>query len=177
MSLKPEFHSMLDVVVSCSGKIAVRRKKKSANYFLRMLKIIADCKIPFLKGVLEPYSQIKYLSGALISRKDVKSADALIVRTRTLCNAELLDGTGVKFIATATIGHDHIDKDYCTQNGIGWANAPGCNADSVVQYMASALAMILRHTGKSFKEITIGIVGAGNVGHRFAKLCLSLIHI
>ena len=139
-----------------------------------MLKIIADDKIPFLKGILEPYAQIEYLPGTHITLKDLKSADALIVRTRTQCNAGLLEGTKVRFIASATIGHDHIDKDYCIQNNISWVNAPGCNAESVVQYMTSALAMILRQTGKSFKEITIGIVGAGNVGHRLAKLSATL---
>lgn len=139
-----------------------------------MLKIVADHKIPFLQGALEPFAKVEYLPGASISRHHLLGADAIVVRTRTQCNAGLLEGTKVRFIASATIGHDHIDKDYCIQKNISCVNAPGCNADSVVQYMASALAMILRQTGKSFKEITIGIVGAGNVGHRFAKLCSTL---
>ena len=139
-----------------------------------MLKIVADHKIPFLQGALEPFAKVEYLPGASISRHHLLDADALVVRTRTECDAGLLEGTKVRFIASATIGHDHIDKDYCIQKNISWVNAPGCNADSVVQYMASALAMILRQTGKSFKEITIGIVGAGNVGQRLAKLCSTL---
>lgn len=97
-----------------------------------MLKIVADDKIPFLRGALEPYAEITYLPGGKITRNDLLHADALITRTRTKCNAELLDGTAVKFIATATIGYDHIDTAYCRAHGIAWTNAPGCNSGSVM---------------------------------------------
>ncbi|MEE4178678.1 MAG: 4-phosphoerythronate dehydrogenase [Bacteroides sp.] len=135
-----------------------------------MLKIVADNKIPFLKGALEPVAQVVYLPGAAISQEDLMDADALIVRTRTLCNARLLEGTSVKFIASATIGHDHIDKDYCQRNNITWTNAPGCNAGSVVQYMSSALGHIIRHTDTSFEKTTLGVIGAGHVGGSLAAL-------
>lgn len=139
-----------------------------------MIKIVADNKIPFLKGALESVAQMVYLPGAEISREHLMDADALIVRTRTLCNASLLEGTSVKFIASATIGHDHIDKDYCQRNGITWTNAPGCNAGSVVQYMSSALGHIIRHTDTSFQKITLGVIGAGHVGGHLAELATTL---
>jgi len=139
-----------------------------------MLKIVADHKIPFLAGALEPFARVVYLPGARISRQDLVDADALMVRTRTRCDAALLEGTSVKMIASATIGHDHIDKEYCTQKGIAWHNAPGCNAASVAQYMASALAMIAKETGMEPGSLTMGIIGAGNVGKKVIALCEAL---
>jgi erythronate-4-phosphate dehydrogenase len=135
-----------------------------------MLQIVADDKIPFLKGVLEPFAAVKYLPGSEISREDVLQADALIVRTRTRCDSRLLGGTQVKFIATATIGHDHIDKDFCKNTGIVWTNAPGCNASSVMQYMASALITIQKERGVKLEGKTLGIIGAGHVGKLVQKL-------
>ena len=105
------------------------------------MKIIADNKIPFLEGVLEPYAEIIYKAGAETSATDVASADALITRTRTRCDARLLKGSSVKMIATATVGFDHIDTQYCENNGIHWVNAPGCNSGSVLQYVAATLAL------------------------------------
>ena len=77
------------------------------------MKIVADVDVPFLSGVFEPYAEVVYKKGLEISHEDVKDADALILRTRTKCNAELLDGSSVKVIATATIGTDHVDFEYC----------------------------------------------------------------
>ena len=134
-----------------------------------MLKIVADDKIPFLRGALEPYAEITYLPGGKITRNDLLHADALITRTRTKCNAELLDGTAVKFIATATIGYDHIDTAYCRAHGIAWTNAPGCNSGSVMQYITSLLLRYSLKTGRRLKEMTLGIVGVGNVGSKVAK--------
>ncbi|HPR11118.1 MAG TPA: erythronate-4-phosphate dehydrogenase, partial [Bacteroidales bacterium] len=95
------------------------------------MKIVADDKIPFLKGVLEPYAEVVYLPGGKITRRDISDADALLIRTRTKCTGDLLSGTRVSFIATATIGFDHIDTRFCKKNGITWTNAPGCNSSSV----------------------------------------------
>jgi erythronate-4-phosphate dehydrogenase len=99
----------------------------------RMIKIIADDKIPFLKGVLEPYSDITYLPGSMIGKDQVKEADALLIRTRTKCTENLLKGSRVSFIGTATIGFDHIDTRFCESKNIIWTNAPGCNSSSVQQ--------------------------------------------
>ncbi|MFW6327517.1 MAG: NAD(P)-dependent oxidoreductase, partial [Bacteroidota bacterium] len=135
-----------------------------------MIKIVADTNIPFLKGALEEGCQMVYLPGSEIKKEHVKDADALIVRTRTKCNQELLEGTSVKFIASATIGFDHIDTDYCRDNGIAWTNAPGCNASSVKQYIASALAEIIQRERLKFRDLTIGIIGVGNVGSRIENM-------
>ena len=134
------------------------------------MKIVADNKIPFLKGVLEPYAEVVYLPGAEIDRKDVKNADALIVRTRTKCNKDLLEGSKVKFIATATIGFDHIDTVYTKNNNIRWQNAPGCNSGSVMQYMTTALLYIAKKHQFNLADKTIGIIGVGNVGTKVARI-------
>ena len=103
------------------------------------MKIVCDNKIPFLRGVLEPYAEVVYLPGKDTDADVVKDADAIITRTRTICNESLLKGSSVKVIATATIGFDHIDTEWCEQNGIIWRNAPGCNSWSVKQYISSVL--------------------------------------
>jgi len=135
------------------------------------MKIIIDNKIPYIKGALEPFAEVIYLPGNLTTRAVVKDADALVTRTRTLCNREILEGSKVKFIATATIGFDHIDTDYCKTAGIEWTNAPGCNAESVNQYIASALCSYSRWKGFALRGKTIGVVGVGQVGSRVAKTC------
>ncbi len=138
------------------------------------VKIVADNKIPFLKGVLEPYADIQYLNPADITQDAVKDKDALIIRTRTNCNSELLDGTNVKFIATATIGFDHIDQEYCREKNIRWINAPGCNSYSVQQYVASVLLTLGYKRKLNLSGLTIGIVGVGNVGSKVEILAKTL---
>ncbi len=135
------------------------------------MKFIIDDKIPYVKGALEPFGEVIYLPGAKITKDIVKNADALLIRTRTLCNEKLLSGSSVKFIATATIGYDHIDTVYCSEAGIAWTNAPGCNSGSVEQYIASALVTYAQTKNLSFKNLCIGVVGVGNVGSKVARLC------
>jgi len=139
-----------------------------------MIRITADEKIPFLKGVLEPFAQITYLPGSQIDRDAVMDSDALLVRTRTKCSSDLLSGTRVRFIGTATIGFDHIDTGFCNTNNIRWTNAPGCNSSSVTQYIAAALMRISSQSGHSLSRLTIGIVGVGNVGSKVQKLAQTL---
>ncbi len=134
------------------------------------MKIVADDKIPFLKGVLEPFAEVIYLPGRAITRKTLSNADALLIRTRTKCTEELLRGTKVRFIATATIGFDHIDTQFCEKTGITWKNAPGCNSSSAQQYVAAALLKMASEFRFSLKGKTIGIVGVGNVGSKVEKL-------
>ncbi len=139
-----------------------------------MPTIIADDKIPFLRGVLEPMARVRYLPGREIARHHLSDADALIIRTRTRCNEALLGGTSVKYIATAASGHDHIDAAYCRRAGIRWSNAPGCNAGSVQQYIAAALTYIANHEKKKFDEITLGVIGVGHVGKKVEQLACTL---
>ena len=135
------------------------------------MKIVIDNKIPYIEGALEPFAEVVYLPGNLTGRAAVQDADALVTRTRTTCNRDVLKGSRVKFIATATIGFDHIDTDYCKAASIEWTNAPGCNAESVNQYIASALCSFSKRHGYVLKDKTIGIVGVGQVGSRVAKTC------
>jgi len=133
------------------------------------MKIVIDDKIPYIRGVLEPFAEVLYLPGNQTTAEVVRDADALITRTRTPCSRELLEGSRVRLIATATIGFDHIDVHYCRRAGIAWINAPGCNAESVNQYLASALFSYARRRNSQLRGRTIGIVGVGQVGSRIAR--------
>ncbi len=135
------------------------------------MKIVADDKIPFLRGALEPLASVVYKEGKSISHADVADADAILTRTRTRCDASLLDGTSVRAIFTATIGYDHIDTVYCRDHGIYWENAPACNSLSVEQYVASALASLRLHHGVAIRGKTVAVIGVGHVGSLVASLC------
>lgn len=138
------------------------------------MKIVADDKIPFLRGVLEPYAEIVYLPGGSIRSDDLADADALLIRTRTKCTESLLNGTSIKFIGAATIGFDHIDIAWCSRNNIAWTNAPGCNSSSVQQYISAALLKLEDEHRFILKDKTIGIIGAGNVGSKVEKAARAL---
>lgn len=138
------------------------------------MKIIADNKIPFLAGALEPFADVTYLPGKDITGSAITDADALIIRTRTRCDENLLRDTKVRFIATATIGFDHIDTGYCDRNGIAWTNAPGCNSSSVQQYIASALITLSGMKGFNLKNRTLGVIGVGHVGSKIVRLAEQL---
>lgn len=124
------------------------------------MRIIADDNIPFLKGRLEEEAEVTYVDQWGFTPELVKDADALVIRTRTRCDKSLLQGSGVRLIATATIGMDQIDREWCAANGITVRNAPGCNAPGVAQYVWSSLLRM----GFDLRKDTIGIVGCGNVG-------------
>jgi len=131
------------------------------------MKMIVDDKIPFIQEHLRLLAdEVVALNGASIGAADVRDADALIVRTRTRCDESLLKGSKVQFIATATIGFDHIDTDYLERAGIAWTSCPGCNAASVAQYVESSLLLLQQEKGLSFHDTTIGIVGCGHVGSK-----------
>jgi len=134
------------------------------------LSIVIDDKIPFIKGILEPYAKVRYMPGPEINNADLKSTDALVIRTRTRIDRTLLKGTAVKFVASATIGFDHIDTGACQELGVQWASAPGCNSGSVYQYLASGLSFLSNHYQFQFKKKTLGIIGVGNVGSKVEKL-------
>ncbi len=139
------------------------------------MKVIVDNKIPYIKESIERMAdEVIFLPGNRFTPEAVKDADALIIRTRTRCNRELLENSKVRFIATATIGYDHIDTDYCREAGITWTNAPGCNASSVAQYLHSALLLLERRHGFRLTDLCIGIVGVGNVGRKVKQTAESL---
>lgn len=136
-----------------------------------MIRVVVDDKIPYIREALSTMAvEAAYVPGSEIGSAIVRDADALIVRTRTRCDAALLEGSSVRFIATATIGHDHIDAAYCASRGICWSNAPGCNAASVRQYVQSALLLLGRERGVTLSGATLGVVGVGHVGTLVAEM-------
>ena len=130
------------------------------------MQVVIDKGIPFLEGVIEPYAQVLYLLPEEITPDTVRDADALIVRTRTRIDKELIEGSKVRFVATATIGYDHINQDYCNQAGVRWVSCPGCNAQAVCDYVEEAISTM--KSGK--KALTVGIVGYGHVGKLVAQM-------
>lgn len=133
------------------------------------LNFVIERNVPFIAGLLEPYANITYLAADEFTPATVKDADALIVRTRTHCDAALLAKSKCRFIGTATIGTDHIDSQWCEANGITVINAPGCNAPAVAQYVFGSIMQV---ANRPLNQYTIGIVGVGHVGsivERWAK--------
>lgn len=127
------------------------------------MKILVESHIPYIQGVLEPYAeQVVYVPSVDICRDVLGDVDALLVRTHTQCNRGLLEGTPVKFLATGTIGMDHIDLAYCRSRGIEAHNAPGCNAPAVAQWVMAAVTTLYPDT--PLEELTLGIVGVGHIG-------------
>ena len=133
------------------------------------MKIVCDNKIPFIRGVFEPWAEVVYLPGAETTPAVVRDADAIVTRTRTRCDAALLAGSSVRVVASATIGYDHIDTAWCEAHGILWRNAPGCNSSSVKQYIAAVLCTLARRHGLRLDALTLGVVGVGNVGSKVAE--------
>lgn len=138
------------------------------------IKILADAHIPYLKGVAEQFGETEYLPGNQFSAEAIKDKDVLIVRTVTHFGEEILKGSSVKLICSATIGYDHIDTAYCDTHGVAWRTAPGCNADSVEQYVTASLMFLAQKQGFKLNDKTIGIVGVGNVGSRVDAACKKL---
>ena len=134
------------------------------------MKIVADVNIPFLQGVFEPYAEVVYKDGPDICHEDCVDADVLIIRTRTHCDASLLEGTSVRMISTATIGTDHIDFPWCEEHGIEIFNAEGCNAGGVMDYVFSALYGIASRKKIPLPGAKLGIVGVGHVGRKVERM-------
>lgn len=135
-------------------------------------RIIIESHIPFIQGLLDNVANVEYLPPEAINAQAMASADALITRTRTRCDASLLSDSPCSMIATATIGTDHIDLDYCRRQGIEVANAPGCNAPAVAQYVVASLIQLFG--ADALEGQTIGVVGVGHVGEIVANWCRSL---
>jgi erythronate-4-phosphate dehydrogenase len=139
------------------------------------MKVVVDDKIPYIREALAQITDDAiYAPGHSFTPSLVHDADALIVRTRTRCDEALLGGSHVRFIATATIGYDHLDTRYLDQSGIEWANCPGSNAASVGQYVHSCLLLLKREKGLDLHSTKLGIVGVGHVGKEVLKAAQSL---
>lgn len=135
------------------------------------MKVIIDDKIPYISRAAEElFGNVVYLPGAeFVGSKEVADADALIVRTRTRCDNSLLKNTNVKFVATATIGYDHISASELEGMGIAWTNCPGCNANSVGQYIRNCLYLVETAKNLRREDLCVGIVGYGHVGKAVYK--------
>lgn len=131
--------------------------------------IVADENIPLLDEFFGSLGSIKKVHGRHLSGTDLEDAEVLLVRSISQVNQALLAGSKVRFVASATIGTDHVDQVYLKQRDIGFANAPGCNADSVGDYVLSALYNLCALEGCRLTDKTIGIIGVGNVGRRLQQ--------
>lgn len=132
------------------------------------MRLIVDENLPFTEAFFGKTAELIYLPGSAIKPADVKDADGLLVRSVTQVNQQLLQGSKVKFVGTATIGVDHIDEAWLNTAGISFASAPGCNATSVIDYVLASLLWLASEQGFNLKDQTIAIVGVGQVGGRLA---------
>lgn len=133
------------------------------------MKIFADENIPFVKEAFGAIGGISTFPGRGLTRAKMADAEILLVRSTTKVGPELLEGTKVRFVATATIGTDHVDVGWLEKNGIGFAAAPGSNAQSVAEYMTAALLVLARRGGYKLQGKSIGVIGVGSVGSRVAE--------
>ena len=138
------------------------------------MNLIIDTNIAFAEEAFSNLGNTRLVDGRTLTSKDVKDADILIVRSITNVNEELLKNSKVKFVGTATIGIDHIDLDYLKNQNITFVDAKGCNADSVAEYVFTALLKIASEKNIALSEKTIGVVGIGNIGSRVVRLAESL---
>lgn len=132
--------------------------------------IVADENIPLLDSFFAEIGEVRAVSGRTMTADQVRDADILLVRSVTRVDEALLKGSRVRFVGTTTIGTDHVDLDYLRQQGIRFSAAPGCNANSVVEYVLTALSLWAERSGiDDWKDLSVGIVGAGNVGAELGR--------
>ena len=138
------------------------------------MKIVVAASVLQGREAFSTLGRVTVLPDREIRREDLHDADALIVRSQTRVTAELLAGTPVSFVATATAGADHFDTEWLTDNGIAWTASPGCNANAVAEYIITALALLARQRSTELPGKTIGIVGVGQIGSRVAQKATAL---
>ena len=138
------------------------------------MRIVADANIPLLAEAFSPLGEVVALPAARLTPDAVAGADALLVRSVTRVGQALLESSRVRFVATATIGVDHVDEAYLARRGIGFASAQGSNARSVAEYVLAALSVLAERRGERMTDYRLGIVGVGNVGGRLARMAEGL---
>jgi erythronate-4-phosphate dehydrogenase len=138
------------------------------------MNILADSNIVFAKEAFSGLGSVSLAGGRDITHDRLSGVDALLVRSITHVDKELLHDTPVRFVASATIGTDHVDRDYLRENSIGFAHAPGSNANSVAEYIVACLVLLAEKNGLSLSKMTMGIIGVGNVGSRVNTLAQAL---
>ncbi len=138
------------------------------------MKIIADNNIAYADRAAACLGEVEVVDGADLSAERLRDCDILLCRSTRRIDAAMLEGTNVRFVATATIGTDHIDFDYLKEHHIGFASAPGSNANSVSEYVASALLVLAERHGRRLRDMTLGVIGVGNVGSRVVRKAKAL---
>lgn len=133
------------------------------------LRILADANIPCVEEAFGRFGTVQRRPGQDIAPSDVRDVDVLLVRSVTSVGPALLEKSNVRFVGSATIGTDHVDRAYLRARDIPFAHAPGSNADSVADYVVVALLHLARRRGVALHDRTVGIVGCGNIGGRLAR--------
>ncbi len=134
-----------------------------------MLSIVADINIPKVSEAFKSIGEIRIMDAESITPEVCSDADVLLVRSVTKVNAQLLNRTNITFVGSATAGSDHIDETYLRHRGIVFAHASGSNAESVVEYVLTALIRLSTLKMKALQGLTLGIIGCGNIGGQLAK--------
>ena len=138
------------------------------------MQLVVDENIAFAEEAFSQFGDVLLINGREITNDTLQNAVPLIVRSITNVDENLLQNTNIKFVGTATIGTDHIDTNFLNENSIVFADAKGCNADSVVEYVFTALLKITVDNKLTLKNKSIAIIGVGNVGSRVAKYAEAL---
>jgi len=138
------------------------------------VKILASTNMPQVEDAFAAFGEVEIKDGRSIAPADVKDADILVTRSTTRLDSELLQGSSVKFVGTATIGIDHVDCEYLEDRALPWAYAPGCNANSVAEYVVGAILELRARGNLGLDRLTVGIVGVGNVGSLVAEKMAAL---
>ena len=130
------------------------------------VKIVCASSVLFGREAFQTLGDTVILPDQAIQNSDLKDADALIVRSKTSIDEKLLEGTPVCFVGTATAGTDHMDLDYLDHMMVAWCAAPGCNANSVSEYVTAALLCLAQRHGMDLAGRKLAVVGVGQVGGR-----------
>jgi len=138
------------------------------------MKLVIDENIALAEEAFSQFGDVLLIGGRQITNDILRNADVLIIRSITIVGENLLQNTKIKFVGTATIGTDHIDTNYLNKNNIAFADAKGCNADSVAEYVFTALLKIAVDNHITLKNRSIGIIGVGNIGSRVVKYAEAL---
>ncbi|MCF6436374.1 MULTISPECIES: 4-phosphoerythronate dehydrogenase [Pseudoalteromonas] len=139
------------------------------------MKILADQNMPLVEEFFSDLGEVRRFDGRNLQASTLQAVDALLVRSVTTVNEELLaQAQHLKFVGTATIGIDHVDTAHLAQRNIAFSSAPGCNAIAVAEYVISALYAYTQETGTSLEGRTLGIVGVGNIGKCLQQKLINL---
>lgn len=139
------------------------------RFTMAFVKIVCASSVLFAEEAFDTLGDTVVLPDRQIARAHLTDANVLVVRSKTPVDAELLDDTAVEFVGTATAGYDHLDVDYLERKEIAWCAAPGCNANSVAEYVTAAICYVAHLRSATLAKLTLGVIGVGQVGSRVAE--------